>query len=113
MSFCVVLFVFMIVATTSLQTTHFESHKNTIKGYELDTNSIGLMVITNTVTSWDDSSSQISFISELTDQLTFALVTKHQNLNVPDLKSYFLLYSEFNSLAIAALISYLYQKSLP
>ena len=111
--FCVVLFAFMVVATTSLQITHVESHKNAIKYDGENTYSISLMVINKTVTSSDDTNQQASLISELPNLLIFAFTAKHLQVNASGFKSYFSFYSEFNSLAKAALISYLYQKSLP
>jgi hypothetical protein len=103
----------MVAATTSLQTTHVESHKNTIPDHGESACSIGSMVIDDTVTSSNDTNQQSSLISELPKQLIFAVAAKHQQVNVSGFTSYFSFYSEFNSHAKAALISYLYQKSLP
>jgi hypothetical protein len=90
-----------------------ESHKNTIPDHGESAYSIGSVVIDDTVTSSNDTNQQSSLISELPKQLIFAVAAKHQQVNVSGFKSYFSFYSEFNGHAKAALISYLYQKSLP
>ncbi|GBL05678.1 uroporphyrinogen decarboxylase [Glaciecola sp. KUL10] len=111
--FCVVLLSLMIVATTSLQITHNEPHKNTVADHRESVYSVALVLLNDTVKNSDDTNKELSLETEQKKRFINAFIKRYQQANISGFASYLLFYSEFNSHSKAALISYLHQQSLP
>lgn len=111
--FCVVLLSLMIVATTSLQLTHNEPHKNTVADHRESVYSVALVLHNETFKNSDDTNKDSSLETEQTKRFIYVFVKRYQQADISEFASYLLFYSEFNSHGKAALISYLYQQSLP